>query len=326
MIKERFTIFFSWHSNNSKENKHIIMGCLEKISETLKKECSYEVVIDEGTNKTFGSPLITATIFNKIDKCNIFVCDVSNINSTITNSSDIRSIPNPNVMIELGYAINLLGWERIICINNLKFGELEKLPFDIRGNRISKYDSSKERFKSDLETTLKTAVKAILDNYETILDNHNSNENKSHDRDIATKFLDICSEQILFDSIGGAKDNMRVTQINYGLWQKYEHFYKDSINWFINANLDCMVKVFIQNLSVFESKCSIIFHWNADFQYSDENKDRVYRFPENPHRDESWGERSKRYNSEQLELVKLYEAVKKSYQMVILSIKKNGLC
>ena len=39
----------------------------------------------------------------------------------------------------------------MLCINNLKFGEIEKLLFDIRGNRISKYDSSKEKFKLNLE-------------------------------------------------------------------------------------------------------------------------------------------------------------------------------
>lgn len=325
MIKERFTIFFSWQSDNPEENKHIIKGCLKKISKSLNKDCHYEVIIDEGTNKTFGSPHITKTIFKKIDKCDIFVCDVSNINSTNKNSSDIRSIPNPNVMIELGYAINLLGWERIICVNNLQFGEIEKLPFDIRGNRISKYDSSKEGFKLNLENTLKTAVKAILDNYETILDNHNSNENKSHDRKIAALFLNICPEQNLFESIGGAKNNMRVTQKDYDLWLKYEHFYNDSKNWFINANLDSKIKIFIHNLNVFESKCSTIFHWNADFQHSDKYINRVYKFPPEPRRDEDWSEKIKRQNLEQLKLGELYETVKKSYQVVILSIKKNGL-
>lgn len=325
MNKERFTIFFSWQSDNAKENKHIIKECLKKISKSLNKDCHYEVIIDEGTDKTFGSPHITTTIFNKIDRCNIFVCDVSSINSTSKNSSETSSIPNPNVMIELGYAINLLGWERIICVNNLKFGEIEKLPFDIRGNRISKYDSSKEKFKSNLEDTLKTAVKAILDNYETILDNHNSNEDKSHDRNIAALFLGICSEQLFFESIGGAKNNMRVTQKDYDLWLKYEHFYKDSINWFINAKWDCKVKVFIQNLDKYRSKCYGTFQWYADFQYSDKYIDRVYKFPPETRRDESWNERNIRYNSEQLELVDLHDSVKESYQGVVLSIKKNGL-
>ena len=38
MNKEQFTIFFSWQSDNAKENKHVIKGCLEKISNTLKKK------------------------------------------------------------------------------------------------------------------------------------------------------------------------------------------------------------------------------------------------------------------------------------------------
>lgn len=319
MNKQKFTIFFSWQSENKEENKYAINNCLKKISKVFQKEGLYEIGLDEGTIRTSGSPHITTTIFKKIDKCDIFVCDVSIINSYVEKKIGLRLMPNPNVMFELGYAVNLLGWERIICINNLKFGETEKLPFDIRGNRISKYDSSKEGFRLNLEDTLKTAVKAIIDNYETILDNHNSNENKSHDRNIATLFLDICSEQLIFESIGGAKNNMRTTQKDYDLWLKYEYFYKDSLNWFINTNLDYKVKGFIQNLDKYMSKCYEIF------QYSDKYEDRVYKLYPEPRRGENESERSKRNNLEQLELVDLHDAVKESYQEVILSIKKNGL-
>ncbi len=325
MMKGKHTIFFSWQSDNVKENKYIIKECLKKVSKSLNKDCSYEVIIDEGTNKTFGSPHISTTIFNKIDKCDIFVCDVSIINSNFEKNPNSRLTPNPNVMLELGYAVNLLGWERIICINNLQFGEIEKLPFDIRGNRISKYDSSKEGFELNLETTLKKAIKAILDNYETILDNHNSKENKSHDRNIATKFLAICSEKIFFESINGSSSNMRTTQRYYNLWQKYGNFYDDSLNRFTNSNLDSAVKIFIYNLDRFESKCSEIFFYHKDEQYSDTYIDRIYKFPKEPRSRESLSERNQRLNSVKTELVELGKEVKTSYQEVVLSIIKNGL-
>lgn len=38
--------------------------------------------------------------------------------------------PNPNVMIELGYAIKSLGWDRIILLYDKDFGEIEEIPFE----------------------------------------------------------------------------------------------------------------------------------------------------------------------------------------------------
>ena len=52
---------------------------------------------DRDTKGNNGSPDITATIFDKIDKCVLFVCDVSIVNS----NADGRKMPNPNVLVEL---------------------------------------------------------------------------------------------------------------------------------------------------------------------------------------------------------------------------------
>lgn len=79
----------------------------------------------------FGSPDILSTIFQKINHSKFFICDVS-LND--------NHVPNANVLIELGYAIKVLGWSKIICLFNAKRGKIEELPFDINHNRVTSYN------------------------------------------------------------------------------------------------------------------------------------------------------------------------------------------
>jgi hypothetical protein len=94
-----------------------------------------EPVVDRYTAGIPGSPDIAATIFAKIDSRDAFVCDVSIINEGSAN----RPTPNPNVLIELGYAIKHLGWHRIVMICNVVWGPVEQLPFDLRMKRVVTY-------------------------------------------------------------------------------------------------------------------------------------------------------------------------------------------
>jgi len=89
--------------------------------------------------------------------------DVSIINAS---SEGVRKTPNPNVLIELGYAIAQLGWERIILVYNEKYGKVEELPFDIRNHRTLKYkihDKNDSDGKGKLKETLRMAIKTICD-------------------------------------------------------------------------------------------------------------------------------------------------------------------
>lgn len=52
--------------------------------------------------------------------------------------------PNPNVLIELGYAARVIGWENIICITNLKYGTPQRMPFDIAHHRMTTYSLDNE--------------------------------------------------------------------------------------------------------------------------------------------------------------------------------------
>jgi len=116
---EQIHIFYSWQSDlDKKANSYFIRDALQIAIQDLNGDpaTDLELRLDSDTRGKSGSPSIDVTIFDKIDSCNIFVADISTINST---TGERRKCPNPNVLLELGYAAHRLGWERILCIFNL---------------------------------------------------------------------------------------------------------------------------------------------------------------------------------------------------------------
>lgn len=160
-------IFYSWQSDlPNATNRGFIEKALEDAAKSIRNDNSIEVepVIDRDTIGVPGSPDIAHTIFGKIEQAQVFVCDISIINQ---NTSP-RPTPNPNVLIELGYAIKTLGWDNIIMVMNSAFGKPEELPFDLRMRRVVTYrmpqeseDRATERKK--LEGTLTAALQSILE-------------------------------------------------------------------------------------------------------------------------------------------------------------------
>jgi hypothetical protein len=160
------TIFYSWQSdlpNNS--NRGFIELCLKKVVKDLGKVVPFalELNIDRDTKGISGTPDISDSIFSKIAKSKIFVADISIINS----DSKGRKCPNPNVMIELGYAARVLGWERIFCVYNLDYGDINDLPFDLRHRRPIQYSikqTGKEKAKAEIAKILANSVIALNKN------------------------------------------------------------------------------------------------------------------------------------------------------------------
>ena len=166
------TIFYSWQSDlHNSTNRGFIEQALEQAAKTIRNDESIKIepVIDRDTKGIPGSPDIASTIFKKIEQAQIFVCDISLINK----GSDKRPTPNPNVLIELGYAIKALGSSRIIMVFNTEYGKIEDLPFDLRLKRVVSYkmtEQTKERaperkmLQKRLERELTTIFEAEGDN------------------------------------------------------------------------------------------------------------------------------------------------------------------
>lgn len=165
MIKKT-TIFYSWQSDLPKEtNLNGIRQALRLSANEIENSIdNISVELDEATRGTAGSPNIPLTIFEKISKADIFICDLTTINSS---NNENRKVPNPNVLIELGYAIAELGWERIILLFNTEFGTFpQDLPFDIDRHRATPFsikNKNDKSGKSQLSKVLKNAFKVIIE-------------------------------------------------------------------------------------------------------------------------------------------------------------------
>ena len=161
------TIFYSWQSDlPNSTNRGFIETALKQAAESIHTDETIKVepVIDRDTSGVPGSPDIASTIFAKIEQSHIFVCDVSIINQ----ASNSRKTPNPNVLIELGYAMKKLGHTRIIMILNNAYGGMELLPFDLRLRRVIPYHmpeserdraTERKKLRGKLESALRMMFK-----------------------------------------------------------------------------------------------------------------------------------------------------------------------
>lgn len=157
-------IFYSWQSDLPNNiNRGFIESSIQAAIQQLSKEDIHlEIAIDRDTSGVPGTPDITNEIFDKISDSHIFIADISFIDA----KNEKRRFCNPNVLIELGYAAKVIGWDSIICVFNSQFGTVEELPFDLRHRRPLQYKISNPEDKSKDRESLKKqfaeAITAIL--------------------------------------------------------------------------------------------------------------------------------------------------------------------
>lgn len=141
-----FKVFFSWQSDlSNSKTRGFIRECIDEANDYAGEAEAIDAERDEATLGLTGSPNIVDAIFSKIEDCDYFVADVSLCylyNGDKPDKKEKRS-PNPNVMLELGYASKVLGWDRIRCLCNNEYGK--DYPFDISHNRIIDYSTTKNR-------------------------------------------------------------------------------------------------------------------------------------------------------------------------------------
>ena len=151
-------IFFSWQNNlDKKTHRNYIEKCIKKTIKSLNKEDSLSIYCnyDRDTLGIMGTPDITFSIFNKIDNCSLFIADISNVGTSTAFT------PNPNVLIELGYAIHSVGWNKVICLFDINTGSIEQLPFDIRQRRIIAYNPNLENEDKKLSSIIRDNITSL---------------------------------------------------------------------------------------------------------------------------------------------------------------------
>jgi len=131
------SVFWSWQDDSPDTvNKKFILDCLQRAAKRLTKLSANVVQIDRDTKGVGGSPSIPDTILAKIRQADVFVYD-----ATLAYTLP-RLAPNPNVMLELGYALAVLGERRVIALMNSPTATVPgDMPFHLRHRRFPiRYD------------------------------------------------------------------------------------------------------------------------------------------------------------------------------------------
>lgn len=156
-------IFFSWQADRpNNTGRNFIENALYKAIRILKTDLDVDEAVREGlevdhdTKGVPGSPPIVDTIFGKIDSAAVFLADVT----FVAERPDGRPTPNPNVLIEYGWALKSLTHARVVSIMNTAYGvpDATTLPFDMRHLRHPiQYDCP-----ADADDTTRTAAREAL--------------------------------------------------------------------------------------------------------------------------------------------------------------------
>lgn len=153
MIKEvnmySLKLFFSWQSDIN-ENHKTIRESLVMACDTIKEEGTYDIKYTESTWERSGSPIIDKVVMEKAKDCDMFVADLTPVAHTQN-----KSLPNPNVMLELGVAKSCLIDDTILLLYTGNI-EASKMPFDINHQRMSRF--SKSHITDYVRDMAKTAV------------------------------------------------------------------------------------------------------------------------------------------------------------------------
>ena len=177
-------IFYSWQSDLPNSiGRNFIQSSLESALKRIGKEQSTDIepVLDRDTSGISGTPSISDSIFEKILLCDVYVADITIVNFYVQRtlfgftfsrrSKKRRLTPNPNVLIELGFAVTHVGWDRIILIQNNAFGSPDDLPFDLRGRRIIPFECARGQANSDNRSELSKRLELALKSSLEILEN-----------------------------------------------------------------------------------------------------------------------------------------------------------
>lgn len=155
------TVFYSWQSDlPGRGNRNLIEESLGRAIRAIARnnDAGVEPVLDRDTADLAGTPDIAHSILAKIAMADAFVADVS-----IVNGADGgRATPNPNVLIELGYAVAELGWDNVVLVQNTAYGGPERLPFDLRGRRTVTYEMGPEGDLAATRGLLQGRLESVL--------------------------------------------------------------------------------------------------------------------------------------------------------------------
>lgn len=148
------TVFFIWQSDH-RRTYNGGWHALEEAAKRLNEQSSeFVFAADRDTRNVSGAVPIDHVILEKIRRADVVVADLTPI-VQLEKGSRTKSIPNPNVMFELGVAREAVGLERIILFRDDKVPWHP--PFDIQQLRMARY-KGEAKFRDELMEILPAMV------------------------------------------------------------------------------------------------------------------------------------------------------------------------
>jgi hypothetical protein len=160
-----FVVFYAWQSDTlQRHNRFLIRMALAQAAARISNDVATRttVRIDSDTEGVLGQPPITETILKKIETCDVFAPDLTFVATTDGG----KLVPNPNVMLEYGYALRARDHSIMMPVMNAAHGPPEKLPFDM-GHLRHPMQYRLEPAAKNAER--RTVRKDLSDKFETVL-------------------------------------------------------------------------------------------------------------------------------------------------------------
>src|ERR1017187_7145952 len=170
------TVFFSWQSDiPTRDGRNFIEKALQDAAYRISQELTVDepergsILIDKDTQGVSGSPAIFDTILDKIERAAVFVPDLTFVSSRPNGDPS----PNPNVLIEYGYALKTLTDDRIVAVMNSAHGKptRDTMPFDLAHRRFpityelspDASDEVRKRERDALSKALEFAIRSVVE-------------------------------------------------------------------------------------------------------------------------------------------------------------------
>lgn len=224
-------IFYSWQSDLTyKYNRNFIEDCLKgaikKFNQNHNITSFSPARADKDTAGLSGSPNITDTIFQKIEQSSAFIGDIS----YISNSAQ-KKVPNPNVMIEMGYALSCLGDSKVINVMNTHYGDASELPFDLKHKRWPiQYSYSPQTPQGEKKTQKEYLINSIYDQLLLILVEKISSSNE----EVPNLTKEPSIENIKLHILNSSSDDWYVSTIK----NKLHAVYQKDVNLRLEINMN----------------------------------------------------------------------------------------
>lgn len=170
-----YSVFYSWQSDSPPNcNRNLIRSALNDAIASLDQAGIVEDAprVESGVEGVSGSPEVASVLFSRIKRSAIFVGDMTIVGEIpASKPENVKRVPNPNVLLEMGYASGTIGWDRVICVMNTEKHRPEELPFDVRNRRFpityelsdKATENKRQKVRSKLSGEVLFAIRCALD-------------------------------------------------------------------------------------------------------------------------------------------------------------------